>query len=445
MASALHWMALLVACGSDKAHKVGPGTETHAQKRVQDIQTIDLNLDLAALRGTATLAVVPALPAGEVRLEVSGLEIRRVRVDGAEVEPTIGGGKLVVAGAGDLVEIEVDYAFPARGPYAFDGWMPDLGVTFVWPYYCDNLFPCDTSMDDGVVFSMEVTGIEAGLTAIYPRSTVADGPAYMAGLSVGEYSQVDVGTTPAGTVIKAWHFADEGPEDTLAGTEHLVAVFDFFERTYGPYVFGDEYGSVEVDWGGDSWGGMEHHPYAHIGSFDMDDEEVHAHEAGHGWYGDGVRLECWEDFVLSEGTNSYITARAMEQVGGPDLWAYYVDDFLVPICRGYDVNTIVLPETCNEIDFVNDDLWSLATYMKGACFYEDVGDLIGPDLLDEVLGQFYRDHVTETARMNEMIDAIEAATDEADKAALRTLVEEWLLTEECPADYADRCRQRQGR
>jgi aminopeptidase N len=440
MARTLCWMALLWACEADSTPD--PILDPAPEARTQDIQRVDLSLDLAALTGQATFAVAPALPQGDVRLDVSGLDVLSVRVDGAAADATAELGELVVASDGDLVEIEVEYNFLARDRTAFDGWMPALGVTFVWPYYCQNLYPCDPSMDDGVVFTMEVTGVEPGLTAVYPTTTVSDGPAYMPALSVASYTKVQVGTTPSGTTISAWYFTDEGPQDTRAGTAHLVDVFAFFEETYGPYAFGDEYGSVEVNWGRDSWGGMEHHPYSHIGSFDMDDQEVHAHEAGHGWYGNGVRLACWEDFVLSEGTNSYITARAMEQVGGPDLWAYYVDDFLVPICRGNDVNTIVLRDTCNEIDFVNDDLWSLATYMKGACFYEDVADLIGPDLLDEVIGQFYRDNVLQTARMQEMIAAIEAVTQEADRAALRTLTEEWLLTEACPEGYAERCRRR---
>jgi aminopeptidase N len=224
-----------------------------------------------------------------------------------------------------------------------------------------------------------------------------------------------------------------------------VEVFDFFETTYGPYAFGPEYGSVEVDWAGDSWGGMEHHPYSHIGTFDMNDEEVHAHEAGHGWFGDGVRMQCWEDFVLSEGTNSYITAHAMEEIGGPDLWAYYVDDFLVPICENQGGSAVILPETCDEIDIATDPIWSLATYMKGACFYEDVGDLIGTDLLDEVLGDFYQAHVNGTARMQDMLDAIAARTPESDQAALAVLAEEWLYTRACPDDYKSRCRSRQAR
>lgn len=419
----------------------GGPTQTH-----QDILTTDLALNLTTLTGRATVKARPSSATGAVRLDVSKLTLSSVTVDGKTVEALKEDGLLTVTGENPELTIVIDYTFPARPAWAFDGWMPALGVTFVWPYYCANLFPCDPSMRDGVVFTMDVTGVEEGLTAIYPRTTTADGPAYMAGITVGDYVELALGTTPSGTSIKAWYLEnDRGDQAARRGTAHLVEVFDYFETTYGAYSFGPEYGSVEVNWGEDSWGGMEHHPYSHIGTFDMNDEEAHAHEAGHGWYGNGVRVECWEDFVLSEGTTTYIAARAMEQVGGDDLWSYYVDYFLEPICEGQDVNTIVLPSTCDEIDFVNDDLWSLATYMKGACFYEDVADLIGADALDEVIGTFYVEHVNRTARMRDMLEAIHTKADPADREALQTLEEEWLYTEACPADYATRCRARQPR
>jgi aminopeptidase N len=41
----------------------------------------------------------------------------------------------------------------------------------------------------------------------------------------------------------------------------------------------------------------------------MGREVDQVHEAAHGWFGDGVRLRCWEDFVLSEGTASHLDAR----------------------------------------------------------------------------------------------------------------------------------------
>jgi aminopeptidase N len=194
---------------------------------------------------------------------------------------------------------------------------------------------------------------------------------------------------------------------------------------------------VAVTWGVGALGGMEHHPMWHLAGPAMGSQEVHAHEAAHGWFGDGIRIACWEDFVLSEGTVTYMAAHGMERVNGPDLWPSYVDS-LDAICTGADVNTIALPDTCNAIDLLTDDLWSLVPYIKGACFYEDVADLIGQDLLDEALSDFYKAHVNKTAHMRDLIDLIESK-DAANKAAIETLVTDWLLTKDCPADYANRC------
>ncbi len=434
------------ACAGTGESPTPEDTDPAPTAAAQDIQTTDLALDLAALTGQATLVVVPS--AGKVRLDVAGLTLSAVTVDGEAVAIHITDGilGLPAPGAPDPVTIVVDYAFPPRTPATFDGWMPSLGVSFVWPYSCSNLFPCDPSLDDGVTFTMNVIGVKDGLTAIYPTSTHGDGPAYLAAVAVGDYTKLDLGTTTAGTTLSAWYLPGQRAlADATAGTAHLVSAFDYFEQTYGPYNFGPEAGTVEVDWGADSWGGMEHHPFFHVGKFDFNDEEAQVHEAGHGWFGDGVRIACWEDFVLSEGTTTYITARALEQVDGPSQWDYYVDDFLVPICEDSSrdptlVNTIVLPDTCNEIDFVTDDLWSITPYMKGACFYEEMADVIGQDELDAVIGEFYTTHVGEAARMQDMIDLIEARSDAADKPAIDALVTDWLLSFDCPENYAERCR-----
>ncbi len=437
----MRWMsnlALLSACAAP-APGPSPRSDGGSQGEIsphQDILTTHLDLDLDALEGRATLHIRPDRDVGEVALDVSGLTLQAVRLAGETVDVPPGDGWLRLPTPSEApVEVEVEYGFRARGPYAFDGWMPDLGVSFVWPYHCGMLFPCNPSMDDGVVFTMEVAGGEG--ERVYPESTHAEAPSYMPAIAVGDYTRLDLGATSSGTELFAMHLGDEAA--ARRGTRHLVASVDFFERTYGPYAFGPEMGAVEVDWGDDSWGGMEHHPYYHVGRFDFGTGEVHAHEAAHGWFGNGVRVACWEDFVLSEGTVTYMAARAFEEVGGPDLWDYYVQWFLTPICEGDDVNTIVMPDTCGAIDLQNDDLWSLATYMKGACFYEEVGDIVGDDALDAIIGEFYAEHVHGAAQMEEMIRHIEARTDPAHHPAIREAVEVWLLTRECPADFATRC------
>lgn len=427
-------MLLLAACDApDPAPPV-----VAADPVEQDILSTTIALDLTTLAGTATIDVIPG--PGGVRLDVHGLDVHAVRVDGADVALSVADGTLTVPATAQA-ELAVDYTFPTRTVGQFDGWMPTLGVTFIWPDHCGNLYPCDPAMADGAVFGFEVTGVPEGQTAIYPTTTYSDAPAYMPGIAVGNYTKVDLGATPAGTTVSAWYLTDVagGYEDTVAGTAHLVDAFDFYETTYGPYAFGPDVGTVQVDWGSDSWGGMEHHPYFHVGMYDFWNGEAQVHEAAHGWFGDGVRVACWEDFVLSEGTVTYMAARAMEESAGPDLWAYYVEDFLEPICDGRDVNTIVLPETCNAIDFEESDVWSLATYMKGACFYEEVGERIGYEVLDAVIGSFYVANVNDAARMRAMIDAIEAAADPADVDAIEAYATDWLYTEACPEDYAARC------
>jgi aminopeptidase N len=143
----------------------------------------------------------------------------------------------------------------------------------------------------------------------------------------------------------------------------------------------------------------------------MNDEVTHAHEAAHGWFGDGVRLRCWEDFVLSEGTVSYLSARALSAVGGPTkeakIWSDYQGELEDAIATG---GAPAWPRGCNQIDIIKDELFTNLPYMQGAFFYKDVAAQVGVEVLDGVIGRFYQTWKTKAASMQDMIDAIEAET-----------------------------------
>jgi aminopeptidase N len=404
----------------------------------QDVLTTHLELHLATRTGVATISVQPAAAADAVVLDVRRLSLTQATVDGVATEPVVRAGlaRFPITRTDRPVQLVVGYTFPALGE-TFEGWMPALGVTFTWPFFCGNLYPCNPSPDDGVRVTMNVTGVPAGQQALYPKDTWSEAPAYMPAIAVGAYEQLALGRTGAGTAVSAWYLPDIVDEATArAGTAHLLAVQDFFERRYGPYPFGPELGAVAVDWGEDSWGGIEVQPYYHVPRFDFGTEEVHAHEAAHAWYGNGVRIACWEDFVLSEGTVTYMAARGLVTAGGPDPWPMYVE-YLADICDRSVGNTVALNDgTCNEMDFLNE--WSLAHYMKGGCFYEEVADTIGWEALDDVLRDFYAAHVGEAARMQQMLEALKAHAP-AHAARIDTLADEWLRQLACPADYARRC------
>ncbi len=399
----------------------------------RDILTTDLQLDLGALSGVATITIAGSADSTGAALEIGGLTIDSVTSDLGDVMFDVHDGQLDlgIPSGGDFTFV-VSYTF-ASVDGSFDGWDPTSQVTFLWPYFCGNLFPCKSDPSDGVQFTMNVTGFAGDQTAIYPASIPGDAPSYQPAVAVAAFTELVLDPTTNGTAVSTWYLPG-GQADASIGSQHLSAVFDFYEQTYGDYSFGDHVGTVSADWGGGDYGGMEHHPYWHVSSGSMDREDVHAHEAAHGWYGDGVRIACWEDFVLSEGTATYLAARSLAE-SGVDLWPDY-ECGLVSVCDG-GVNPVVLPDsTCNGIDILNDDLWSYAPYMKGAWFYRGVAELIGEDQLDTALAEFYADHVGQAARMQDMIDHLH---DYGDAAAIDDLADAWLRQVECPVDVGSLC------
>ena len=402
----------------------------------RDLVSTGLEIDLSANTGRATIGIAAAESTG-ASFEIGDLEVSGVTDgEGRELNFAVAEGQLDVGvpAGGDTATIVVDYAFQDHDG-TFDGWMSGQGVSFLWPYFCGNLFPCKSDPADGQTFAMNVTGAEG--EAIYPESIPADAPTYMPAIAVADFTEIELGTSSGGTSLSVWHLPGTQQERfARRGTRNLLEVFSFFEDTYGAYSFGDKAGTVSADWGGGDYGGMEHHPYWHVSSGSLYSEEVNAHEAAHGWFGNGVRIACWEDFVLSEGLATYLAARALGE-SGVDLWPSYECDLKNWTCPA-DYNTIALPDTCNSIDILNDPLWSLVPYMKGAFYLRAVANRIGAEELDAVLASFYQAHVGQAAKMDDLIEAIKAAhPDDAD--AIETLTDKWLRQLRCPVRLAELC------
>ena len=367
-----------------------------------DLAATALDVDLASRTAVATIELEKN---GNVILEAGGLTITDVSDDRGHRRYSLTGGKLRVSSVrGPLV---VSYGFAVHD--MADGLLPG-GSTVTWPYHCGNLFPCHSRPADGTRFELSLTGVPSGKKAVYPAEIAADAPPYMLAWAVGPYTKATLGTTTAGTKLSV-HWLTGGERDARAGTRRLVKVFDWYEKTLGPYAFGKDVAAVSVVWGEGLYGGMEHHPYWHVAKDAMSDEVTQAHEAAHGWFGDGVRIKCWEDFVLSEGTVSYLSARALAVVGGPALeaqiWADYQAELDDAIALG---GSVAWPTGCGRVDILEDELFTNLPYMQGAFFYKDVAARVGVDVLDRVIGTYYRAHVGKTGTMQQMIDLIKAET-----------------------------------
>ena len=316
--------------------------------------------------------------------------------------------------------------------YSFDddlpahGWDVDLGFSIIWPNYCGALFPCDNHPEDGTTFAVDVT-YSGERELIYPQSITAEAPPYMFGIALSDLQKEMLGMTTAGTRVVSWI-----PNDASAGvrtaTADLVAHFDFYERTYGEYIYGDEVGSVFVPNNEVGIGGMEHHPYWHIVEGAFTDASIHAHEAAHGWYGNGVRIRCWEDFVLSEGVASYMTARAMGATGGVAAqeavfqgYSDQIDRFVAAVGDG----VAWINNTCDPtVQFDESPLWSPLPYDKGALFLRAAAERTSYEAVDSALASFYAANKETAQGMQDLIDHLqsELAID------LDAEVQGWLLT-----------------
>lgn len=424
----------LLACGgepsSSSCEDCG-GSQTYAASEdwTRDILHTALDVSLTTLTAQARIELAGSTTSSAASFEASGLTITEVTDgDGEPLEHAIVDGRLDVglAPSAQPQTLVVDYAFGVQAQ--FDGLL-EGGSTLLWPYHCHNLFPCKSTPDDGLTFELSVAGAPAGQTTVFPPAIAPDAPSYMVAWATGDYTEIELGMTPAGTRLSAWYLPG-GQAQAQSGTAHLVDAFAYFEEALGPYAFGDHVGAVAVNWGPGALGGMEHHPYWHVGAPAMGMEDVQIHEAAHGWYGDGVRIACWEDFVLSEGTVSYLTARGMEEVVGAaaaaELWSTY-DDRLALAMSSASFK-VAWPQGCGAVDILEDGLFSSIPYMKGAMFFRALEGRIGVAALMDVLAGFYLDHVGEAARMQDLLDRIQSDTGYDPTAC----AEAWLRVEDVP-------------
>jgi len=398
----------------------------------RDIVSTALDVNVITRSATATI-VVRASDSLGVSFEIGDLDITGVRGESGPLMYKINGVQLDVGlPSGDTdPQIEITYRYLHHDE--FDGVMSN-GSTMSWPYYCGNMFPCKSDPADGLTFELSLSNVSTGQVAIFPKTIPADAPSYQVAWAIGDYEYIKLGTTDAGTQVGVWYLAGNQATAT-AGTASLAAHFEWLEKSYGPYPFGNEVATVEATWGSGASGGMEHHPFWHVGSASMSSALIHVHEAVHGWFGGGVRIACWEDFVLSEGTASYLAARAVEAVdgqpAGDQVWARYAN--ALQAAQQSAPHKIAWPTGCGTIDIL--EYFSNIPYMKGAHFLRAVERRIGRASLDMAITRVFERFVGDVASMQDMLDVIQ----EISGYDTTICANNWLRTEALPADVNAAC------
>lgn len=311
-----------------KAHKYFP----HRGDRSYSVERYDLSLsysvDSNQLRAKATLDAVALAGLRELRLDLSGLRVRKVTIDGAPARYVVRPQHLLVRPRNPLLQ---GHSF--RVAVTYDGRpqpVPDGDDSCGWEELADGVlvagqtngapswFPCNDRPDDKATYRIELTVpstyhvVANGTCTSRWRSASATTwvyemaqpmATYLATVQIGRYvaRPVEGASVPMSAVLPAKYVPRY---DAAFGRQ--PEMLDFFARLFGPYPFPSYTAVVTED---ELEIPLEAQGMSSFGSNFLtptwDNIRLIAHELSHQWFGNAVTSAHWRDIWLHEGFACY--------------------------------------------------------------------------------------------------------------------------------------------
>jgi aminopeptidase N len=405
---------------------------------------LDLGYDPAtkSLDGAAAITARAARGLRSFDLDLSGLTVSRVRVDGRTAHWHRSGQELVITPERPLrkgAAFRVDIAYGGVPEYvtdpdgSADGWIATDDGAFVAgePQGAMSWFPSDNNPLDKASYSFRVT-VPAGYTAVCNgvltsqrthagRTTFQwrqDQPmaSYLATATVGKFD-VQRYTTASG--IPVYNAVDpREAADAAPALAKIPDILDWETKLFGPYPFSAA-GAIVDD--------------AHDVGYALEtqtrpiydrapDVGTVVHETAHQWFGDSVSLTSWKDIWLNEGFATYAEWLWEEQHGGDSAQAAFDHYYALPA-----TNSLWAFPSANPGDGAN--IFASPVYTRGAMTLQELRNAVGDKDFFAILKAWAREHRHGNGTTAQFV----ALSEHVSGKRLGTLFHTWLYTAGKPA------------
>jgi aminopeptidase N len=407
--------------------------------RGYDVKSYDVDLGYQPRSGQLNVrdTIEARATAGLTRfsLDLDGLAVTSVSVDGEEAKWNRGRGKVKIVPAAPIAkgdEFTVELRYQGRPRKVIDpdgspeGWYrtPDGAIGVGEPVGTAAWLACDNAPRDKASFQIQIT-VPAGVKAIsngrllsrrkvdrrvrWSWSEPAPMATYLALVDIGAGKLVTghVGRLPTWTLVDP-----KLVKGSSASIASLPEIIRWESHIYGPYPF-TAAGSVvdEADLG-----------YAletqsrPIYAFAPDRTTV-VHETAHQWFGDSVSLERWPNIWLNEGFATWTQWYFAERHGGRSAQQVFAALYRRPASQTGFWN----PPSGHPGQAKN--LFAVSTYVRGAMTLQALRDKIGTQAMLRIL----RAWATDRRHSNGDIEEFIALADEVSGRRLDGFFHRWLF------------------
>ncbi|WP_052434632.1 M1 family metallopeptidase [Streptacidiphilus melanogenes] len=358
------------------------------------------------LEATAVLSATATQDLSGFDLDLAGLDVRHVTVDGEAVPFSRDGQKLQISLADTVADgadftVAVDYGGTPHPVIdtdgTSDGWtaLPGDQGAFVAgePQGAMTWFPCNGHPSDKSTYDVTVT-VPQGYTAVsngvlrtqhtaaghstFHWHETAPMAAYLATASVGRFDvrQYWSGRLPVYTAVDP---AEKNDADGVLA--RLPAVIAWESSLFGPYPF-DAAGAIVMH---DKAIGYALETQTRPLYDEAPDMDTLVHETAHQWFGDSVTITQWKDIWLNEGFATYAEWMWDAAHGGTGLHARLAQLYARPAT---DQLWAYPPGDPGQLS----RLFGVPSYARGAMALQELREAVGDQAFFGILKQWTAAH-----------------------------------------------------